>query len=121
MFLRMSRLAEWVFIDAPLVHRRSLSTSMARSEAFFDDRLANSCYVLEKHREVSPEIDLDIGRHASFAAERRYRNGLAPSAARKELRAAFDRRRLLRLRLLALAADLRIPGRVVDAALRKVR
>jgi glycosyltransferase involved in cell wall biosynthesis len=124
MSLRLSRRAEWLYIDEAVVNYRVLPTSLSRSSQFLTTYRIGRIRLLRKHLGVTREADLVIARRTAQMAESLYEEGRSARDTASDmwfvLRVDFSWHRLL----IWLLSMTRVPGPLtvrVGEAVRRVR
>jgi glycosyltransferase involved in cell wall biosynthesis len=113
MFLRLSRSAEWVYLDDPLVNYRVLASSLSRSDEFKARQRVGRIGMLRKHVGATPEADRVIARRTAQMAVSLYHEGRSPAATAADLRFVLGVERSPRTVLYWGLATSRIPGSVL--------
>lgn len=110
MFLRLSRLAEWEYIETPLVNYRVLSSSLSRSDHFKQNLRAGRIRMLRKHMNVSETTDLVIAERTAKMAESLYKEGRSCRETAADLRFTLGVHVTNRRLLFYLLARIGVPG-----------
>jgi len=124
MFLRLSRLANWAYIEDPLVDYRVLRTSLSRSAPFRQNLREGRIRMLRKHLGVGAATDRIIADRTARMAKSLYYEGRRASLTAADIRPALQIRVDLRDLALFMLATCRVPGTVVArviAASRRIR
>lgn len=110
MFLRLSAMAEWAYIEEPLVRYRVLASSLSRSAEFKARQRAGRIRMLRKHVGVSPEADRVIARRTAKMAISLYQEGRSPADTAADLRFALGIDRSARTAAFLVLATARVKG-----------